>query len=608
MTAIKKVTRREFLKLSGMAAGATILAACTPQVAQPTATTQPTTAPAQPTAIAQPATALPATSVPQPTATTQAVPTATAVPTISTAILNLQNEGRPNVVRNFNPFSPNHLYETLVSIYEPLLLYNKVTSVYLPWLAASYQYNSDATKLIFTMQQGVKWSDGQDFSANDVVFTFQLLQKFPALDTGAVWANLASVSAPDANTVEFDFKQGYVPGLLNLASAAIVPQHIWAAIADPVNSTNDNPVGTGPFTQVTELTVSYYQVERNPYYWQTGKPYFQGIKSLVYGSGDDQLMADASGSLDWDSSFYADINNSYKAKDPTNNHWAAIKDGNATFVYMNTTKKPFDDVNVRKAISMALDRDTMLHTALYDYSGAPDATGLTYTFNSWKDPDIMKNNANLVTLDVATANQMLDAAGLKKGSDGFRTLPDGTPMHLYVDNAGWADYAAISQIIAQNLKAVSINAEARSKDPNTWMDEFFKGNYDLACAWSNTGSTPYDTYRGLMSAQTNIPVGTSAGANYERYTSTKADALLAQMAATPDDATAKALCKQIEQVFVDEFPVAPIYNQANLVEWSTRRFTGWPDETSPNFPPEAFEIWPPPYDLLILLTTLRAKE
>jgi peptide/nickel transport system substrate-binding protein len=519
-------------------------------------------------------------------------PTNTAQPTETTsnAILVLHNEPGSTIVRNFNPFSPNHLYETTVSIYEPLLIYNKATGDFVPWLATDYKFNADATALTFTIRQGVKWSDGQDFGPNDVVFTYDMLQKFPALDTGGIWANLDSAKVGDNNSVVFTFKKAFVPGLLNLGQVPIVAEHIWKDVADPVSYTNDNPVGTGPFTQVTTFTVSFYQVEKNPYYWQKGKPTFQGIKSVVYGAEEDQLMALANGDLDWDSSFFADIETSYKSRDPEHNNWTAMCDGNATFVYMNTTEKPFDDVNVRKAISMALDRETMLHTALYDYSQAPDATGLTYSFTKWKDPDIVKNNADLVSYNPDKANEMLDAAGLKKGADGMRTLPDGTPMKFYVDNAGWADYAAISQIVAQNLKKVGISAEARSSDPNAWFDKVFKGNFDIAVGWSATGSTPYETYRGLMSSETFKPVGEQATENWQRVSDKQADDLLAQLAGTPDFDKAQPIVKQLEQRFIDIFPAAPIYNQCNLIEWSTRNFTGWPDPKNPSV---NFEAWPP---------------
>ncbi len=80
-------------------------------------------------------------------------------------------------LRNFNPFSPDVRYPAQAGMYEPLLVYNKATGELVPWLATEYTWNEDNTILTFKIRQGVKWSDGQPFSAKDVIFTFDLLEE-----------------------------------------------------------------------------------------------------------------------------------------------------------------------------------------------------------------------------------------------------------------------------------------------------------------------------------------------------------------------------------------------------------------------------------------------
>ena len=184
-------------------------------------------------------------------------------------------------VRNFNPFSPDVRYPAQTGMYEPLMIYNKATGELVPWLATEYTWNADNTVLTFKIRQGVKWSDGQPFTAKDVIFTFDLLKNNPALATvatGILTDYVESYSAPDDFTVEFKFKTVYTPALYDLANQYIVPEHIWKDISDPVTFTNENPVGTGPFTEVTRFEDQIYVVEKNPYYWQEGKPYFQGLR------------------------------------------------------------------------------------------------------------------------------------------------------------------------------------------------------------------------------------------------------------------------------------------------------------------------------------------
>src|SRR5438552_2058653 len=100
----------------------------------------------------------------------------------STSLTLLANSSG-NYPRNFNPYDQaNVIAGTQGMIYETLLQYNRLTGTVKPWLATSYQFSSDTTSLTFTLLKGVQWSDGQPFTSDDVVFTFNLLKKYPALD------------------------------------------------------------------------------------------------------------------------------------------------------------------------------------------------------------------------------------------------------------------------------------------------------------------------------------------------------------------------------------------------------------------------------------------
>ena len=97
------------------------------------------------------------------------------------AFLTLNTEQLPTWVRNFNPFSPDARGATGTAMYEPLMLFNRATAELVPWLATGYTWNADNTLLTFKIRQGVKWSDGQPFTAKDVVYTFNLLKNNAAL-------------------------------------------------------------------------------------------------------------------------------------------------------------------------------------------------------------------------------------------------------------------------------------------------------------------------------------------------------------------------------------------------------------------------------------------
>jgi peptide/nickel transport system substrate-binding protein len=140
---------------------------------------------------------------------TQPTQTAAATQPAASIYLTVNYEQLPTWVRNFNPFSPDVLGSAATAIYEPMMIYNKSIGQLVPWLATEYTWNTDNTILTFKIRTNVKWSDGQPFTAGDVVYTFNLIKDNPALAataSGVLSEYIDSFSAPDDNTVEFSFK------------------------------------------------------------------------------------------------------------------------------------------------------------------------------------------------------------------------------------------------------------------------------------------------------------------------------------------------------------------------------------------------------------------
>ena len=141
----------------------------------------------------------------------------TASPATSGAYLTINFEQVPTWVRNFNPFSASPLGSTGSAIYEPMMIFNKSTGKLVPWLSTGYTWNTDNTLLTFKIRPNVKWSDGQPFTAQDVVYTFNLMKSNHALiGTGSnvLREYVDSVTAPDDSTVEFQIQHGLHPGPL----------------------------------------------------------------------------------------------------------------------------------------------------------------------------------------------------------------------------------------------------------------------------------------------------------------------------------------------------------------------------------------------------------
>lgn len=576
-----------------------------------------TTAPPadQPTAAAdQPTTPPPAdepTAAPeQPTAATADQPTTAAAPA-GDGIMTLSVQQQPTWIRNFNPFSSDFRAPTIHGMYEPMMIYNTVKGELMPWLATDFAWSADNKKLTLTLRDDVKWSDGQPFTAKDVAFTFNLFKNTDGLQgpggqaMNGDTAYVESVSAPDDTTVEFTFKQVFTPGLYDIVGQDIVPEHIWKDVADPVKFPNENPVATGPFTEVSLFQNQIYQVDKNPNYWQAGKPYVNGLRFPAYPGNDQANLATINGENDWAANFIPDIEKTYVSKSPdTNGYWFPSV-GSDVMLYLNTTVKPFDDVNVRKAISMAINRDQIVKVAMYDYTKPADPTGLSDAYPSYKVAD-PASLGDWTTMNVDQANAMLDAAGLAKGGDGIRVGPDGKPMSYELNVvSGWTDWVSSCQIIAQNLKAVGIEVTVKTYDFSAWIDRVQKGDYTMSIGWSTGGPTPFNYYRGQMSERTREDIGTVAGENWHRYVSPSADELLVAFASTADQAEQKKIAEQLQQLFADEAPAVPLFPGPSWYEYNTTRFDGFPNKDNPYVVGSFFHQSTP--EQLVILTTVKPK-
>lgn len=501
-------------------------------------------------------------------------------------LLVVSHQQQPTWLRVFNPLLPqdSSRWPTQAGIYEPMMIYNKMTGEFVPWLATGYEYSDDNLQLTFTLREGVKWSDGEDLNAEDVKFTFDYLAEHTALaGTEGVRASIPlidSVEATDDYTVVFTFNQVFSPALYDVGEQMVVPQHIWSEVEDPVTFTNENPIGSGPFTEIGRFEDQYYEVLKNPNYWQEGKPYIDGIAAPVLSNNDAANLATVNGEVDMASNFIPDIEATYVAKDPEHFHYWFPAVGAPVMLYANTTRAPFDDVNVRKAISMGINRDQIVTVAMYDYTHPADGTGLSDAFDNWRSEEAVAAG-DWVTMNVERANQLLDEAGLTRDGD-VRKLPDGTEMAYDINVvSGWSDWVSACQIMAQNLEDLGITATVQTYDFSAWFDRVQKGDFDLSIGWSSDGPTPFNFYRGAMSGSTFVEVGELATENWHRYVSEAADELLDQFAASTDQAEQMEIAAQLQMLFAEEAPALPLFPGPHWGEYNTMRFTDFPNEENP---------------------------
>ncbi len=299
----------------------------------------------------------------------------------------------------------------------------------------------------------------------------------------------------------------------------------------------------------------------------------------VFPSNDAIQLATVNGELDWNANFIPDIEETFISKDPENFHYWFPPTGAVVHLYLNTTVAPFDNVDVRKAISLAINRDQIVQVAMYDYTHSADATGLSDAFEQQKDETA--KSADWVTFDPDRANELLDAAGFARDGD-VRKAPDGTPLEYDLNVvSGWSDWIQSCEIMAQNLGDIGIKATVRPYDQTTWQTRVQNGDFTMSIGWSSQGSTVYNFYHGVMSSQTKLPVGESAGENWHRFSLPEADQLLKQFAATSDPAEQGTISAQLQALFAEHAPAVPLFPGPQWGEFNTRRFEGFPSEENP---------------------------
>jgi peptide/nickel transport system substrate-binding protein len=512
---------------------------------------------------------------------------------------------RASWVRNFNPFFESHSrWPTLSGVYEPLLIYNRTQAKFVPWLAESWYFARGNQTLVLNIREGVHFSDGEKLDAHDVAFTLELLKRFPALDQTSIWTHTQSVEVRGMQ-VRLNFGKPFtLPILALLERIPIVPEHVWRHISDPVKFANPEPIATGPYDRILYFSPQLYELGKNPNYWQEGKPGLEKIRVPAIGSNEAQALALIHGQVDWGAAFLPSVERIFVAKDPEHHHYQFPSLEGTVMLYANTRRPPFDSVSVRKALSMAIDREKIVKIAMQGYTRVADATGLSDQFTRWHDPKVLAEEGDFTRLDPAEAARLLDEAGLVRGGDGIRRLPDGRPWRTQLNVVvGWSDWIITAQIIVKNLRALGIDVTMRTYDQGAWFQRLRVGDFDLSLSWSNGTATPWSFYQFQMSKDTLRPIGTPSETNWQRFESNRADELLNRFAASSTDAERRAAASELQREFIRNAPAIPLFPGPIWGEANTTRIEGFPSNEAPYAPLAPYKA----PGLLLVLTELRPR-
>jgi len=509
--------------------------------------------------------------------------------------ITIFNGSTGTLTRNFNPFSPSLLQPTLGVIYEPLYYYNlATTSDPVPMLGTGYTWNADGTQLTITARQGAKWSDGQAFTAKDIAYTFDLIGKTPSINASGL--KIVSSVATDDQTAVLTFSEpSYTSEAFILGNTPIIAQHQWEGLGDPAKTTNEDPVGTGPY-KVKSFASTSYELTKNDQYWQSGKPEVTNLRYISLATADAASAALTAGQVDWMSSFLPGLEQLLgKQKDLTYVNTPALTASIFTCSSVALgCSGPQTDPAVRQAMYYAVDRAQLNKLAGGGFAATASPTMLLPD----RDQQWIADPANTTvpqSPDAAKAEQLLDAAGWVKGSDGIRSK-DGQRLSMTIQTVtGYSDFISLNDAMTQEMKAVGIELKPSQLSYNEYNNNQVQGTYQLSLDSIGLGpsSNPYYTYQPRYTTAATAKVGEAAqtSGNYARYSNPVVDQAIATAAATNDADVQKQQYATVQQQIIQDMPYVPIYVNSTLTEFNTSRATGWPTNDDKYAFPASWKSW-----------------
>jgi peptide/nickel transport system substrate-binding protein len=505
--------------------------------------------------------------------------------------------------KSFNPLAATPDWPTAQGqsqlIYESLLRFNLIDGSLQPGLAKELQQPDDHT-LRLPLQEGTKWSDGSDLTADDVVFTYEL-GKTASVTFSTVWDYIDSVKAVDPRTVEFKLKtKPYNPRIVKnfMTNTLIVPKAVFGKFStDKVTSeTNLKPVGSGPFL-MDKYDQTQVNLKRNDSYWGNtvyGKPPMATINHPIFKSNNDGDLKLESGEIDASQQFTAQIWKMWESGKPVGT-WMKKKPyhlpGNLPLLIFNLNKKGLDNPKVRLAIAYSINYPNIATTAMSDYSEPANASLIVPTGYESKFYDPSAVSAEGWKYDKAKAISILENdLKAKKGSDGIYVLPDGTKLGGWklITPTGWTDWNTACEIVAKSAKDVGIGINTEFPQAPTMISALQNGNFDLAM-YSYTGvnpASPWIRFRDALDARGVPDAGKSAFWNYNRFKNADVPALLDAAAAAKSDSEAKAAYAQLDKIYRQNVPVVPLmYRPLEFYEFNESNWTNFPTAENPYAPP-----------------------
>jgi len=419
-----------------------------------------------------------------------------------------------------------------------------------PQLATSWEVSPDGKSITFKLRPGVKWHDGQPFTAADVQFSATKVWKALHPRGRSTYRYLTDVEAPDALTAIFRFERPspYVMNSLAGMESQILPRHLYEGKDILTNPANLRPVGTGPFKFKEWQRGQYILLERNPDYWDAPKPYLDGIVMVIMPDSASRAVALESSELDIAGAIpvsLADARRLEKIPTLTIPQRGSEAIAYQAFMELNLRRPYFQDVRVRQAMYHAIDRAFIVKNIYFDF-GKPATGPISYENTKYYSGSVPRYE-----FSIARANALLDEAGMKRQSDGLRFRITQDPLPFGDHYLRSADY------FKQQMALVGIAVDIRNQDFPTYYKRVYT-DYDFDTTTTGAfGLTDPTVGIQRFYWSKNITPGVSFS-NGSGYNSPAADAALEAAQIEVDPGKRAALFHDFQNIVMNDLPIFPI--------------------------------------------------
>ncbi|THV42943.1 ABC transporter substrate-binding protein [Glycomyces buryatensis] len=483
---------------------------------------------------------------------------------------------------DWNPVNPGQATGLNGLGYETLYLFDPNTQELSPWLAESGEWTED---LVFELKlrDGITWSDGEEMTADDVKYTVELGQ-IEAVPYANVWDWLAGVEVVDDLTVRFTFDEARHQEWDNfLFTTEIVPEHVFAEYSEDeiLTGANEDPVVSGPYTVHSYDQDRIAWVKRDDW-WATEaldlevKPTY--IVDIVNTSNEVTLNQLIQGEIDLSNNFLPGISDLLEG-DPTLSTYYSeapyMASANTAMLIPNTTIKPLDDPEFRRAMAFAISPGEIVDSVYSGIVSEASPTGLLPIWQDFYDQGAISEAG--FQFEPSDAQTILADAGYEDSDgDGFVENLDGEAVSMTLNvPSGWTDWEEASRSIAEDLRDVGINVTEEFIDAGAVDDARTTGDFQLMLNnWSGITNSPWGHYRYLYQ----LPVQDNQGtANFSRIENEEAWQLTQELAATAtDDPHYAEIIAELERISMEEMPAIPIWYNGVWAQSSNQVWTNWP--------------------------------